>query len=187
MAASSPTAPTAAASPDAPVDPPAQPTVALPGDGEARWYRDRLVDLRLTGAQTSDRISLVEVLMPAGATTPLHRQPYDDETLYVLHGTLTVHLDGVEQTAGPGAVVYIPRETPHALRADEEAKIIIFGIPAGQERYFRALSVAAPSRELPPPSTVEPHPAAAIAVQQTAFLNGVEILGDPPFGEPAAA
>jgi quercetin dioxygenase-like cupin family protein len=164
----------------------AEPTVAFPGDGELRWYRDRLVDLRLTGAQTGDRISLVEVEMPAGSTTPLHRQPYDDETLYVLSGSLTVHLDGADRVVGPGGVVFIPRETPHALLATESTKIIIFGIPAGQERYFRALSVPAPARELPPPPTAEPHPAAAIAVQQTAFLNGVEILGDPPFATAAA-
>jgi quercetin dioxygenase-like cupin family protein len=164
----------------------AQATVALPGDGELRWYRDRLVDLRLTGAQTGDRISLVEIDMPAGADTPLHRQPFDDETLYVLSGTLIVHIDGEDHTVGPGGIAFIPREVPHALRAVEDAKIIIFGIPAGQERYFRALSVPAPARELPPPPTAPPHPAAAIAVQQTAFLNGVELLGDPPFATAAA-
>jgi quercetin dioxygenase-like cupin family protein len=164
----------------------AEPTVALPGDGELRWYRDRLVDLRLTGARTGDRISLVEVELPAGSSTQLHRQPYDDETLYVLSGSLTVHLDGAEHEVGPGGIVFIPRETPHALLATEATKLIIFGLPAGQERYFRALSVPAPARELPPPPTAEPHPAAAIAVQQTAFLNGVEILGDAPF-ETAAA
>jgi quercetin dioxygenase-like cupin family protein len=161
--------------------PEAQPTVALPGDGELRWYRDRLVDLRLTGQQTGDRISLVEIEMPAGADTPLHRQPYDDETLYVLRGTLVVHIDGDEQTVGAGGVVFIPRDTPHALLAAEDVRLIIFGIPAGQERYFRALSVPAPTRDMPPPPTGTPHPAAAIALQQTAFLNGVELLGDPPF------
>jgi quercetin dioxygenase-like cupin family protein len=156
-----------------------------PGDGELRWYRDRLVDLRLTGTATGNRVSVVEVEMPAGATTPLHRQPYDDETLYVLEGRLTVHLDGEDRTAAAGALVFIPREVPHALLADEATRLLIFGLPAGQERYFRALSVPAPRRELPPPATGEPHPAAAIAMQQTAFLNGVELLGDAPF--PAAA
>ena len=159
----------------------AQPTVVDPQDGELRWYRDRLVSLRLTGEQTGGRISIVDIEMPAGATTPLHRQPFDDETLYVLEGRLVVHVDGVESVAGPGTIVFIPRETPHALLATEATKLIIFGIPAGQERYFRALSVPAPARELPPPPTAEPHPAAAIALQQTAFLNGVEILGDSPF------
>src|SRR3954447_2399518 len=173
-------------SPASPAPTVAEPTVALPGDGELRWYRDRLLALRLTGAQTGDRISVVEVQMPAGATTPLHRQPYDDETLYVLSGSLTVHLEGEEQVIGAGGIVFIPREIAHALLATEDTKLIIFGIPAGQERYFRALSVPAPSRELPPPPTAEPHPAAAIAVQQTAFLNGVEILSDPPFSAAVA-
>jgi quercetin dioxygenase-like cupin family protein len=165
--------------------PEAQPTVTLPGDGELRWYRDRLVDLRLTGAQTGNRVSLVEIEMPAGADTPLHRQPFDDETLYVLSGELVVHIDGDEHTVGPGGIAFIPREIPHALKAVADTKLIIFGIPAGQERYFRALSVPAPGRDLPPPPTGAPHPAAAIAVQQTAFLNGVELLGDPPFATAA--
>ena len=166
------------------ISPEAQPTVAHPGAGELRWYRDRLVDLRLTGRQTGDRVSLVEIEMPAGADTPLHRQRYDDETLYVLSGSLVVHLDGEEQTVGPGGVVFIPRETPHALRAAEDVKLVIFGLPAGQERYFRALSVPAEGRQMPPPAAAAPHPAAAIALQQTAFLNGVELLGDAPFADP---
>jgi quercetin dioxygenase-like cupin family protein len=164
----------------------AEPTVVAPGEGELRWYRDRLVDLRLTGAATGDRVSVVEIEMPAGASTPLHRQPYDDETLYVIAGSVVVHLDGTDRAVGAGGLVFIPRETPHALLTVEGCRLIVFGQPAGQERYFRALSVPAPARELPPPATGEPHPAAAIAMQQTAFLNGVELLGDAPFAATAA-
>jgi quercetin dioxygenase-like cupin family protein len=163
----------------------ARPAVVSRGDGELRWYRDRLVDLRLTGAVTGDRVSLVEIEMPAGSATPLHRQPYDDETLYVLEGRLVVHVDGDDRVVEPGGIAFIPRETPHALLAAEHTRLIVFGLPAGQERYFRALSVPAPGRELPPPPTGEPHPAAAIAMQQTAFLNGVELLGDAPFATAA--
>jgi quercetin dioxygenase-like cupin family protein len=167
----------------APLPPPspAEPTVVAPGDGEPRWYRDRLVELRLTGGSTGERLSILEMQLPPGATTPLHRQPYDDETLYVLDGRLVVHLDGAERVVEPGGIVFIPRETPHALLAAEPTRLMVIGQPAGQERYYRALSVPAPSRELPPPPTAEPHPAAAIAMQQTAFLNGVELLGEAPF------
>jgi quercetin dioxygenase-like cupin family protein len=165
-----------------PAAPPAAvPTIAEPGAGEHRWYRDRLVELRLTGEASGGRVSVVEIDMPAGATTPLHRQPFDDETIYVLEGRLTVHVDGEDRTVEAGAVVFIPREVPHALLAEERSRLLVFGHPCGQERYFRALSVEAPVRELPPPPTADPHPAAAIAMQQTAFLNGVELLGDAPF------
>lgn len=165
----------------------AQPAVVAPGDGELRWYRDRLVSLRLTGDVTANRVSVVEIDFPAGATTPLHRQPFDDETIYVLEGRLVVHLDGDEHVVEPGAIAFIPRELPHAIFAPERTRALVFGVPPGQERYFRALSVPAPAAQLPPPPVDQPHPAAAIAVQQTAFLNGVELLGDPPFSDAGAA
>jgi quercetin dioxygenase-like cupin family protein len=161
----------------------AQPAVVAPGEGELRWYRDQLVNLRLTGDVTGNRVSLVEIDLPAGATTPLHRQPYDDETLYVLEGRLVLHIDGEDHVVEPGGIAYIPRELPHALHAPEPTRALVFGVPPGQERYYRALSVPAPAAELPPPPVDRPHPAAGIAMQQTAFVNGVELLGDAPFGD----
>jgi quercetin dioxygenase-like cupin family protein len=161
--------------------PVAEPAAVGADEGERRWGGDGLVNLRLVGRRTGDRVSLIELHMPAGATTPLHRQPYDDETLYVLEGRLTIHLDGVQHTVERGGAVFIPRETPHALRADKDARLLLYGLPAGQERYFRAVSVPATELE-PPPQVVAPHPLAAIAMQQRALLNGVELMGDAPFG-----
>lgn len=164
-----------------PPRPVAAPAVVAPGDGERRWDGDRLVDLRLLGRHTGDRVSLIELHLPAGAATLLHRHLYDDETIYLLEGRLIVHADGVDEVAEAGAIVFVPRECPHALRAEAACRMLVFGEPDGQERYLRAVSVPA-SAPIPPPADPAPHPLAAIARQQTAALNGVEVLGDAPFG-----
>ena len=114
---------------------PAAPTVAASGDGELRWYRDCLAELRLTGEQTGDRVSVVELDLPAGATTPLHRQPYDDETIYVVSGALTVHLDGAEQHAATGALVSHTRYSSSPATSLSYNAITRRGSFSGSHRY----------------------------------------------------
>ena len=157
---------------------PAEPVVVGPGEGERRSSGEGEITLRLIGRHTGDRVSLIELHMRAGVATPLHRQPYDDETIHVLEGRLTVHLDGVDHRAQAGAVVFVPREVPHALRAEEDTRLMLYGRPVGQERYLRACS--APVTQAPAPA-VPARRFAAIARHHAALLSGVEVLGDAPF------
>ncbi len=61
-----------------------------------------------------------------------HSHKAYDEVYYVLKGTGTLGLNDEEYALRPGAVVVIPAETPHELRAatGDRLEFIIFGYPA---------------------------------------------------------
>ena len=60
--------------------------------GEALWFFGGLAAVKASSEQTGGRFSLTEQLLPGGRDTPLHSQPDDDETFYVLEGDLTFYL-----------------------------------------------------------------------------------------------
>ena len=65
------------------------PYVLGPEDGEAFWGLDNsLWSLKATAEQTGGRFSLIEEVAPRGEGTPLHVHREDDETFYVLEGSL---------------------------------------------------------------------------------------------------
>jgi quercetin dioxygenase-like cupin family protein len=82
-----------------------------------------LATVKASSEQTGGRFSLTEQLLPGGQDTPLHSQPEDDETFYVLEGDLTFYL-GVGQSlaASAGAVVHVPKGTAHAYRVDSRPR-----------------------------------------------------------------
>jgi quercetin dioxygenase-like cupin family protein len=146
---------------------------------DAIWFLDTLMIPQVTGEDSDGAFCLAEQYLPAGHVTPLHAQPHEDETFHVLDGRLTVHLDGREVTAGAGETVLVRRGTPHALRADSVARVLVLDVPAGHDRFFAAVGRPAAERRLPdPPAGPPDFDAMAAAARDARF----EILGPPPFG-----
>lgn len=145
---------------------------------DAIWFLDTLVVPHVTTVESGGSFSLIEQHLPEGSVTPLHVQPHEDETFHVLDGQMTFYLDGIEVSAGAGDTVLVPRGTPHALRADEFARCLVLDVPAGHDRFFRAVGRDAPERTLPPPPDAPPDMA---AMSRAATEAGFEILGPPPF------
>lgn len=83
-------------------------------EGEARWFFGTLLLFKATGEQTGGRFCLVEQSRK-GLATPLHRQPADEETFYVLEGELRFYLGGEPIAATAGATVYVPPGATHAF------------------------------------------------------------------------
>jgi quercetin dioxygenase-like cupin family protein len=147
-------------------------------EGEALWFFGTLLLLKATAEQTGGRFCLCEQLGRRGMATPLHRQPADDETFFVLEGELRFFLgDGSPVTAGPGTTIHVPAGAPHAFAVVSETARFLDLTTPNHEAFFRAAGEPAPEQVLPPDA-----PPDMARVGEAAARFGVEILGPPPGG-----
>jgi mannose-6-phosphate isomerase-like protein (cupin superfamily) len=113
-----------------------------PTDGKAGTLGGIGVRFMIDGPEAGERFSLVEHPMPPRAlAAPLHRHNREDEYSYVLHGQLGALLGDEVVVAGPGDLVYKPRNQWHTFwnPGDEPASILEIISPAGFERFFDEL------------------------------------------------
>jgi quercetin dioxygenase-like cupin family protein len=158
----------------------AVPTVTVQEAGESVWFGGGLVTFKVTSEQSGGVLCLIEHAASQGKRTPLHLHADHDETVYVLEGELLLHIDGVEHTAGPGAVVWVPRGIPHALLVTSKmARSVIAITPGGaMEAFFRQAGDAALSRTLPP-AEIDIARLRTVGERTGAMVT----LGPPPFPE----
>ena len=78
---------------------------------------------------------------PRTLAAPLHRHTREDEYSYVLEGRVGALLGDEVLIAGPGDLIFKPRNQWHTFwnAGDEPARILEIISPAGFERYFEAL------------------------------------------------
>jgi quercetin dioxygenase-like cupin family protein len=149
---------------------------------EALWFFGELQLILVSGEHTGGAFSVVEHAGPKGLSPPWHRQPGDNETFYMLDGEMTLWVgdpQGRGRRAGPGALVFVPRGTPHSFRIESAtARWLTISTPAGHERFYRAGGEPAERRTLPPAG--EPDIA---KVEAAGRANGVDLLGRPPDAE----
>ncbi|HET7480594.1 MAG TPA: quercetin 2,3-dioxygenase [Rubrobacteraceae bacterium] len=149
-------------------------------DGEALWFFGTLLTVKAGAEQTGGRFALVEQYAPRGMATPLHIQPEDDETFYVLEGDLTFYIeDGQPIPAPAGSFVHIPAGTPHAFQVDSKTARFLDLTTPQHESFMRAAGEPAQERVLPPPGPPDMERVGAAAQKY-----GVDIVGPPP-GAPA--
>jgi mannose-6-phosphate isomerase-like protein (cupin superfamily) len=100
------------------------------------------VRFMIDGAEAGQRFSLVEHPMSARAlAAPLHRHTREDEYSYVLQGRMGALLGDDVVEAGPGDLVFKPRDQWHTFwnAGDEPCRILEIISPAGFERFFEEL------------------------------------------------
>jgi quercetin dioxygenase-like cupin family protein len=147
-----------------------------PRQGEALWFFGGFATVKASAEQTGGRLSISEQVFPEGMATPLHSQPEDDETFYVLEGELTFYLEDGEPIPAPaGSFVHSPAGTPHAYRVDSETASVLNITTPQHESFFRAAGEPARERALPPQAPPDMDKLMAAANEY-----GVEILGPPP-------
>lgn len=117
-------------------------TVVGPNDGKAGFLGSIGVRFMIDGEEAGGGFSLVEHPMsPRALAAPLHRHNREDEYSYVIEGRMGALLGDEVLEAGPGDLVFKPRDQWHTFwnAGEEPARILEIISPAGFERYFDEL------------------------------------------------
>jgi mannose-6-phosphate isomerase-like protein (cupin superfamily) len=116
--------------------------VVGPDDGASGFLGSIGVRFMIDGDEAGGGFSLVEHPMsPRALAAPLHRHNREDEYSYVLEGRMGALLGDEVLEAGPGDLVFKPRDQWHTFwnAGEEPARILEIISPAGFERFFAEL------------------------------------------------
>ena len=128
-----------------------EPSIIAAGKGTIVAARGSVMAFKAIAAQTDGDFSLMERTVPPHGRRPLpHRHVNCSEAFWVLDGTITFVLDGVEQQGRRDDFLLVPRGAGHTFGndGDEPARLLVLHAPA-MDGYFVELE-ALWSREAPP-------------------------------------
>ncbi|MGI8616965.1 MAG: cupin domain-containing protein [Actinomycetota bacterium] len=114
-----------------------------PTDSDEVFLGSIGVRFLIDGAEAGDRFAFLEHPMsPRALAAPLHRHSREDEVSFVLEGRMGALLGDEVVEAGPGELVFKPRNQWHTFwnAGDEQCRILEIISPAGFEKYFRELA-----------------------------------------------
>src|ERR671914_1949384 len=124
-----------------------------PGDAEEGFLGSIGVRFMIDGSEAGERFSLVEHAMsPRALAAPLHLHTREDEYSFVLEGRMGALLGDEVVEAGPGDLVFKPRNQWHTFwnAGDEPCRILEIISPAGFERFFAELDALGGAIQAPP-------------------------------------
>lgn len=112
-----------------------------------------------TSKDTNGLYALFEAKGIPGMEPPPHTHSNEDETYYILDGTLWFKVGEEEFTAQKGDFVFLPRNVKHEFKIlTEEFHCHVGLFPAGLDDYFLELSQPYHSVEIPPVDSTPPPP-----------------------------
>jgi mannose-6-phosphate isomerase-like protein (cupin superfamily) len=117
--------------------------IVVPDNGREGFLGSIGVRFMVDGPEAAERFSLVEHPMsPRALAAPLHLHTREDEYSFVLEGRMGALLGDDVVEAGPGDLVFKPRNQWHTFwnAGDEPCRILEIISPAGFERFFEELS-----------------------------------------------
>ena len=86
------------------------------GTAPAVWGPGDLYSLLATGKETNNTFFQFEAIVPEGGGPPPHVHSREDESFYIVSGSLEILLGDKTYQAKRGDFVYIPRGTVHSSR-----------------------------------------------------------------------
>lgn len=112
----------------------------------------------VTGKESNNVFFQFEAIVPEGGGPPPHIHSREDETFYVVSGSLEILLGDKTYQAKAGDFVYIPRGTVHQFKnvgKDKAVQFVTFS-PAGMDKFFEEVFPEVKDKKAtPPPITDE--------------------------------
>jgi quercetin dioxygenase-like cupin family protein len=129
------------------------------------------------GNETEGRHSLIKILVQRGSEPPAHTHSREDESYFILKGSVRYMIGEDQLTVKEGEYVYLPKDVPHSFQIlSEQAELLMWLSPAGLEQWFWDNSTPAPDGK-PLPVPQGPPPADVIKHFVTSLQSyGVEML-----------
>lgn len=142
-------------------------------------FLDTLSYVRVAGAETNGRCSVVEMHLRDGHAPPMHVHENADETIHVLEGAVTAHTAESAHPVTAGGTVVLPQGEKHSLVADEQSVVLASTTPAGFDEFVTAVGEPVSDETVP---AAPPSEEAIGRVNDLAADHDIEIVGPPPVG-----
>lgn len=136
----------------------AKPVFRPSGTAPAVYGPGDIYSLLITGKESNHVFFQFEAVVPEGGGPPPHVHSREDETFYVVSGSLEILLGDKTHRAKAGDFVYIPRGTVHRFKnvgSGNAVQLVTFS-PAGMDGFFQEVFPEVQDRKAaPPPITDE--------------------------------
>lgn len=155
--------------------------ISEPAAQAATWFLGGLLQARATGVHTQGRFAVVEHAARRGYNAPLHTHRDDDESFFIIDGSLRIVCDDEDYSAQAGTLALLPRGSRHAfVVTSPRARFLTLHHPAGFEDFVAEAGMPAPEPLVLPPLEGPLRPEAVEALTATASRHGITIIGPPP-------
>jgi quercetin dioxygenase-like cupin family protein len=133
------------------------PRIITPGQGRSINAFGIPMNIMLRAEETGGAFAAIVAEFEPGQGPPPHFHHDHEEYFFVLEGEFELSVGGQNVTAGPGSMVFVPRETVHAFKyiGTTRGRLLEWGTPGGQERYFEAIDALAAAEGLTHEGVVE--------------------------------
>ncbi len=105
-------------------------------------------EVKCSLASTGGSLALYRTVVD-GQGPPPHRHVHEDETIFVLEGTMEVECGADTWSGGPGTTFFLPRGLTHTFRSVDGPATILFVVTPGHlDEFFRLKDQATSSQEV---------------------------------------
>ena len=144
-------------------------------EGDAYWWLGSLTINKVGAEAAQGGLSIVDHRVPPGYAPPLHVHHGQDEIFFILDGQFSIKCGEQSWQAGPGSLVFLPRDVPHGftVSSDGPGRTLLITAPGGFDDVIRELGEPAHRLTLPGPDAPMPDPARVKTISEAHGITGV--------------